>query len=87
MTVRVKPGASRVTVGGSYGDGQLVVAVSKPPVDGAANAAVVSAVAAAFGVRRSAVRLISGQTARTKVLELDGEPEMLEVRLVELINK
>jgi len=75
-----------VAVGGSYGDGELVVAVSKPPVDGAANAAVLAAVADAFGLRRSGVRLISGQTARSKVLELDVDPEIAALRLVELIN-
>lgn len=83
----MKPGASRIAVGGSYGAGELVVAVSKPAVDGAANAAVLAAVAEAFGLRRSAVRLVNGHTARTKVLELDADPEMLELRLVELINK
>ena len=85
--MRVRPGASRTAVGGSYGEGQLVVAVGKPPVDGAANAAVIEAVADAFGLRRSDVRLISGQTGRSKVLELAADPEILAVRLVELINK
>ena len=72
ITVRVRPGASRTRVGGAY-DGQLVVAVNAPPVDGAANEAVVKAVAAALGLRPARIRVVSGHTARTKVLELDVE--------------
>ena len=72
VTVRVKPGASRVRVGGSYGEPPaLVVAVSAPPVDGRANEAVTAAVADALALRPRQVRLVSGHTARTKVLDID----------------
>lgn len=72
VAVRVRPGSSRDLVGGTYGvDGPLVVAVRARAVDGRANAAVVDAVAEAFGVRRSAVRLVRGATARDKLLEVD----------------
>lgn len=71
LTIRVKPGSSRVRVGGSYADPpQLVVSVNAPPVDGRANEAVCAAVAAALGLRPRQVTLVSGQTARTKVLRL-----------------
>ncbi|WP_245889198.1 DUF167 domain-containing protein [Knoellia remsis] len=79
MTVRVKPGASRTAVGGSYGpagehgyagEPALVVAVTERAVDGAATAAVLRAVATAFGVRPRQVTLLSGATSRTKVLEV-----------------
>jgi uncharacterized protein YggU (UPF0235/DUF167 family) len=55
-----------------------VVRVSAPAVDGRATAAALAAIAAAFGVRPRAVRLVSGATSRTKVVELDGaDPAVL----------
>jgi len=74
ISVRVKPRASRPAVGGRHGDA-LVVAVREPAVDGRATAACLAAVAAAFAVRRAQVRLVSGATSRTKVLDVTGRPE------------
>ena len=71
VTIRVRPGAARAQVGGSH-DGALVVRVSAPAVGGRATAAALAAVAAAFGVRPSAVRLLTGAASRTKVVEVDG---------------
>jgi uncharacterized protein (TIGR00251 family) len=87
VTVRVKPGSSRTAVGGTYGDGQLVVAVNAPPVEGAANKAVVEAVASAFGLRRSDVALVAGQTGRTKIIELAGDADLLAARLRGLLGE
>jgi hypothetical protein len=61
-----------------------VVTVSARPVDGQANRAVVDAVAAAFGLRRSAVTLVTGQLARDKVLFVAGDPTTLGQRLAAL---
>ncbi len=76
-------------MGGSYGEGEhrqaLVVRVQARAVDGAATAAVVAAVAKAFDVRRSDVRLVTGATSRTKVLELDIDPDRGSRRLSDLL--
>lgn len=78
VTVRVRPGASRTRVGGSYGDA-LVVRVQERAVDGRANAAALRAVAEAVGVPRRSVRLVSGATSRTKVFEIDrADPVALQ---------
>lgn len=72
--VRVKPGASRTKVGGSYGDPPaLVVAVTAPAVDGRATEAVLTALANALGVRRSDLEVVSGHTARTKLIAVPDE--------------
>jgi uncharacterized protein YggU (UPF0235/DUF167 family) len=71
VTIRVRPGAGRTAVGGEH-DGALVVRVGARAVDGKATEAALAAVAEAFGVRRSAVTLVTGATSRTKVVDVDG---------------
>ena len=82
IRVRAQPGATRPKVGGRYGDGDppvLVVKVSAPPVDGRANEAVRDALADAFGLRPSAVTLVSGASNRSKVFDLQGaDPAVLD---------
>jgi uncharacterized protein len=63
-----------------------VVAVTARAVDGRATAAVLEAVAGAFGVRRRQVRLVSGATSRDKVFELDGRPDELDAVFRELLG-
>ena len=74
--VRVRPGSARPSVGGAYGTetgaSALVVRVTEQAVDGRATTAALRAVARAFGVRRADVRLVSGATSRTKVVEVTG---------------
>lgn len=89
--VRVRPGASRAKVGGTYGDPpQLAVAVNAPPVDGAANEAVVKAVAAALGLRSARVTVVSGHSSRSKVLSITAadvdEERRLNQRVHDLIS-
>lgn len=60
-------------MGGRYGDDTLVVAVQAPAVDGRATQAALKAVATAFGLPARDVRLIAGNTSRTKIVELAGE--------------
>lgn len=85
--IRVRPGASRVGVGGRYGEpGDLVVAVGARAVDGAANAAVIKALADSFEVPRSAVAVVSGTTGRTKVIEVRGDPIRLAGILADLLD-
>ena len=52
--------------------------VSARAVAGKATEAALAAVAGAFGVRRSAVTLVSGASSRTKVIDVDaGDPRIL----------
>lgn len=59
--------------------------VKAPPVDGAANNALVQIVAKALGVPRNKVMLVSGVTARNKILEVEGlTNEVISERLSQL---
>ena len=74
ITIRVRPGSAHPGVGGEH-DGALVVRVSARAVDGKATQAALAAVAAvadAFGVRRSAVGLVTGASSRVKIVEIAG---------------
>jgi hypothetical protein len=51
--------------------------LAAPPVEGAANAALIPLVAKAFGIPKRAVTLIAGDTARLKRLAIAGDPEAL----------
>jgi uncharacterized protein len=87
VPVRVRPGASRTSVGGRYGEESLVVAVNARPVDGQANRAVVLALADAFEVRRSAVTVLSGHASRDKAVFIAGDIAALRERLEALRNR
>lgn len=68
ITVRVHPRASRSRT--EWKGGVLEVWVSAPPVEGAANLAVLEAVAKEMGVRPSVVSLRSGARNRIKVFDV-----------------
>lgn len=72
--VRVQPRASRSEIVGEYGDA-LRVRVSAPPVDGAANEALVDLLAKELGVARRDVRIVSGASSRSKTVEIVGADE------------
>ena len=69
--VRVAPRASRSRVIGVQ-DGALKVALTAPPVDGAANEALRKLLAKTLGVSKSDVEIIRGDRARIKLLRVDG---------------
>ena len=53
-------------------DGRVVVRVNAPPVDGAANEAVIAALADALGVPKRDIQIAAGATSRNKSLEIAG---------------
>lgn len=71
LRVRVQPRASRDALGDTR-EGALVVRLTAPPVEGAANAALARFLGRALGVAPSAVRLLSGQAGRVKRVAVSG---------------
>ena len=73
LALRVQPRASRTEVAGPHGD-SLRVRLAAPPVDGAANDALVRFLAEALEVPRAAVILVGGRSSRTKAVHVTGLP-------------
>jgi uncharacterized protein (TIGR00251 family) len=74
--VHAKPRAKRTSIVGVRAhDGALEVALAAPPVDGAANAELLGALAAALGVTRGSVQIVRGEGSRTKLVAVRGIEE------------
>lgn len=80
FTVHVQPRASRSEVAGVHGDA-LKVRLCAPPVDGAANDALVELLARLLAVGKRAVRIVAGASSRAKLVEVDGITEEQVVSL------
>lgn len=78
----IQPRASRNKVVGLQGD-ELKVALTAPPVDGAANKACCLFIAKLCSLPRSCVKITSGETSRHKRLLLEGTDFLEVTRLVE----
>lgn len=85
LTVRVTPnaGADRIEGAETRADGQAVLRlrVAAVPDKGRANAAAIALLAAALGVPKSAITLVSGETSRLKTLRIAGDAPSLAARI------
>lgn len=82
VTLYVQPQASRTEVSGPH-DGAVRLRVAAPPIDGGANAEIVTFLAKRFGVPKSAVQIVSGETGRRKRVRVEGvTPEVAERFLI-----
>jgi uncharacterized protein len=89
IAIRVKPGASRTTVGGVH-DGPygpaVVVAVNAPPVDGRATTAALRALAEAIDLRPGRLTLKAGAASRDKLVSVEDPPADLQARVDALLK-
>jgi uncharacterized protein len=69
--VTVQPRASITEVVGEHGD-TLKIRIAAPPVDGAANEELIRFLARQLRVPARSVRVVSGQTSKRKLIEIDG---------------
>jgi uncharacterized protein (TIGR00251 family) len=71
LHIRVSPNASKSKIMGFYQD-DLKIAVKAPPVDGAANKELIRFLAKYFGVPKSNLNIVRGDTSRSKQISIDG---------------
>jgi uncharacterized protein len=74
VKIRVIPRAARTELSGWRGD-SILVRLQAPPVEGAANKALLKFLADALGVRQSDLRIVAGDKSRDKVIEVDGKTQ------------
>lgn len=71
IDVRVIPRAGKSAIAGER-DGRMLIRVAAPPVEGAANDAIIELLAKLLDCPRRAVRIVSGEKSRSKRLSVDG---------------
>lgn len=76
LEISASPGARRTGVNGLH-DGALRVRLAAPPVDGKANEQLIAWLADELGLARRSIRLLRGETARRKTIEIDAGPEQV----------
>jgi uncharacterized protein len=87
LRLRVSPGGSRSGVVGRHGE-SWKVRVAAAPEGGRANEAVIRLLAETLSIPRGAVTLVSGHTARDKIVELAGlGPAQIDRRLASAAGK
>lgn len=76
LHLHVQPGANNSEFVGVHGN-SLKLRISARAVDGAANQAVCAFLAKEFGLSKSSVSILKGQTARQKTIFMEGDPQKL----------
>lgn len=71
LAIKLQPRASRQQIGEGQGS-ELKVSVTAPPVDAAANRALIEFLAETLDLSRSSIQLVRGQTSRHKTLLITG---------------
>ncbi|HLI05855.1 MAG TPA: DUF167 domain-containing protein [Ktedonobacteraceae bacterium] len=82
IVVRVIPRSSKNALTWEQGSGTLKVRLTAPPVDGAANEALVALLAEKLAIPRRDITIVRGATGRQKTLDIAGfTPETLQQKL------
>ena len=72
LSVYVQPNASKSKVVGKH-DEKLKIALDAPPVDGAANAALLNFLATLLNCSKKQIQLVRGEKNRSKVVSIHGQ--------------
>lgn len=71
IDILVQPRASRAKIGPMH-DGRIKIAVTAPPVDGEANAAVIELLAKRLGIARGNIEVVAGASSRRKTIKIEN---------------
>ncbi|MEO7021037.1 MAG: DUF167 domain-containing protein [Ktedonobacteraceae bacterium] len=82
VSVRVVPRSSKNEI--TWDGDTLKVRLTAPPVDGAANEALITLLAGRLGLPKRALQIVQGATGRQKVLEIEG---LMLAEIMQKLNK
>ena len=85
LQIWVKVRASVTRIVGER-NGKLEIALAAPPVDGQANKELIRLLSKRFRLPKTAVKIVSGESSRDKVVSLDGDAIELEAQLNRLLE-
>jgi uncharacterized protein (TIGR00251 family) len=71
VEVKVEPRSSKRGIAGVM-ENALKVKLTAPPVEGAANEQLIEVLSEAFGIKKSDITIIRGQSSKRKVVEIKG---------------
>lgn len=90
LAIRLTPRASRTGVDGvkldTEGRAYLQIRLNVPPVDGAANKALIRFLRKSLKMKKADIEIVSGAKSRIKLLALKGDSEVLKVELSDWIS-
>ena len=86
LSIRIQPRASKNEIT-RMENGGLKIRLTAPPVDGAANAALIRFLADTLSVTRSQVDIVSGHTSRDKIVSISGVGNADAERLLNIKEK
>ena len=72
ITVKVLPRAKKTELAGVMDDGTLKIRLAAPPVDGAANKALIEFLAQTLGIAKSQIDIIAGESSERKLISMVG---------------
>ncbi len=90
LSIKLTPNGGRDAIDGIERDAEghafLKARVSAVPEDGKANKALIALLSKKLRVPKSSVSFVSGETARKKILRIDGDPEDLKAKIEGLMT-
>ena len=86
LAVRIQPRASK-NGATRMQDGSLKIRLTAPPVDGAANEALVKFLSETLSISKSQVEIVSGLTGRQKIVRVSGISEVDVIRLLNISHQ
>ena len=87
ITVKVQPRARKTEVVGLLADGTIKIKVAAPPVNGAANKALVAFLSQTLSLPANQIDIIAGETSEHKLISLVGiSPEAVDAVFQRLLK-